>query len=245
MKSLLLKTSLLLATVASSSFAIFGIGGHWAPNLGAGLDASKDSITNIAGQSVTLDQKAVDGLQGFGVKLWIDAIPFVDIEASSNLQVARYKATIDYGTTSLPLEVATGLPIIATASPVAGILTSDLTIKYPLVKFPPVVSIVKVYVGAGVSHMLTPKPLTADFALKALEGKSPTSVEEIQTAIIDAYKKEGLNSGIGGHFLVGAKAKVPVIPIAVYADIKYHFGGNLPEGMNTGMTLQLGGALAF
>ena len=54
-----------------------------------------------------------------------------------------------------------------------------------------------------------------------------------------------LNSAVGGHVLVGATAKLPVIPIAVYIDGKYHLGGGLPDAVSPGFTIQMGGGLAF
>jgi len=245
MKHLFGKLALFGATLYTSSFAIFGIGGHYAPNLGAGLDAKTDTVYSFVNSSVVLQQESVKGLSGLGVKFWVDAIPLVDIEASVNLQLSRYTVSLNQDTTKIPLEVDTDLPIIKKASPVAAIVTSDLSVKYPVFKFPPLVSLIKIYVGGGLSHLITPAPLTPDFAKKALQGKTLTSTNDISNAIIDAYKKEGLQQGLGAHVLLGAKAKVPVIPIAIYTDLKYHFGGNLPKGFNNGVTLQLGGALAF
>jgi hypothetical protein len=51
---------------------------------------------------------------------------------------------------------------------------------------------------------------------------------------------------MGGFVQLGAKAKPPVIPVAVYLDLKYHFLGFMPkEASSSALTLELGGALAF
>jgi hypothetical protein len=49
-------------------------------------------------------------------------------------------------------------------------------------------------------------------------GKTVQTPDEVSAVLIDAIKNEGLKSGVGFHLELGAKAKVPVIPIAVYAD---------------------------
>jgi len=64
--------------------------------------------------------------------------------------------------------------------------------------------------------------------------------EEIVDAVID----EGLTTGIGGHVIGGARFKIPVIPIAAYANAKYYFGSP-SDAFNPGAVFELGGGLAF
>ena len=46
--------------------------------------------------------------------------------------------------------------------------------------------------------------------------------------------------------MVGAKAKPPIIPVAVFANIKYHILSSMPSAVDgNSLTLELGGALAF
>ncbi|MBO6136813.1 MAG: hypothetical protein J6P30_09620 [Fibrobacter sp.] len=67
-------------------------------------------------------------------------------------------------------------------------------------------------------------------------------VENIQ----DAALEEGLKTSIGGHTLVGLRAKLPIIPIAAYANFKYYFGGDFPEEIEPGrMAAEIGVGLAI
>jgi hypothetical protein len=51
---------------------------------------------------------------------------------------------------------------------------------------------------------------------------------------------------VGFHLEIGAKAKPPIIPIAVYANMKYHFLSTMPSAVDgNSLTMELGGALAF
>ena len=62
----------------------------------------------------------------------------------------------------------------------------------------------------------------------------------------DAALEEGLKTSIGGHILVGLRAKLPIIPIAAYANFKYYFGGDFPEEITPGrMAAEVGVGLAI
>ena len=66
--------------------------------------------------------------------------------------------------------------------------------------------------------------------------------EKVQKAAVD----EGLNTSIGGHILIGTRAKLPIIPIAAYANFKYYFGGDYPEEIDPGhMAAEVGVGFAL
>ncbi len=252
---------------ATSSYAIVGLGFHWAPGWGSSVKASSGDVFDMdqggTAQSASILQEKSDRNIGFGAKLWIDFLPFVDIEVSSMMQVFEYGLALDMQgdllDTNIALEIETGLPGYEKAKPVFGVISSDLSVKYPVFKFPPVVNIVKLYVGGGVSHFVSTAILTKDFAEDAITSgidqddytppASPSEdqiAEDFVDAIVNQFKDEGLQMGIGGHLLVSAKAKVPVVPIAAYIDGKYHFGGNVPSGFERSfLSIQIGAALAF
>jgi hypothetical protein len=67
-------------------------------------------------------------------------------------------------------------------------------------------------------------------------------VENLQEAALE----EGLKTSIGGHILVGMRAKLPIIPIAAYANFKYYFGGDFPEEVEPGrMAAEVGVGFAL
>jgi len=250
MKTLCVKSLLILAVLTAYSHAIIGIGGQWSPNFFAELSGSKDSLIRTS-STLSLNQQSNTGLNGFGLKLWIDAIPFIEVEIATNLQFVKYEVTLELvgagnADTTIPLEIETGLPFFSKAKPVFGKVTTDLSIKYPFVKFPPLVKIVKLYVGAGLTHVLSAAVLDVEFAKKAVANiHDPARTTDASNAIVDAFAKEGLSNGIGGHVLVGAKIKPPMMPFAVYIDGKLHLGGGLPEEVSSGFTLETGAGLAF
>ena len=71
---------------------------------------------------------------------------------------------------------------------------------------------------------------------------SDAMVENLQEAALE----EGLKTSIGGHILVGVRAKLPIIPIAAYANFKYYFGGDFPEEVEPGrMAAEVGVGFAL
>ena len=71
---------------------------------------------------------------------------------------------------------------------------------------------------------------------------SDALVENLQ----DAALEEGLKTSIGGHILVGLRAKLPIIPVAAYANFKYYFGGDFPEEVEPGrMAAEIGVGFAL
>ncbi len=250
MKTMFIRTLALAATAVVYSHAIFGIGGQWAPALGLQVKSSNQNIASNGSDSISIKQGSVSGLNGFGLKLWIDALPFVDIEAGSNFQYGLYDVGILTPSTQTDLKFDLGVPILN--KPGFARIMSDVTILYPFLKLPPVVDIVKFYAGAGVTHVLATEVLNASFAKKAVakatasDASAANSSDKVAAILTKAIKDEGLKSGIGFHLEVGAKAKPPVVPIAIFVDFKYHFLSTMPSAVDgNSLTMEMGGALAF
>jgi len=246
---------------AAQSFAIVGFGGHYVINT-ATVDAAKSTVysSDEAGVDMTLDQKKVDGLSGAGVKFWIDVLPFVDIEATGNMQFSRYSANLtvsqDDGTTqNVPIELEfDNVPFLNKARPVFASMTGDLSVTYPFDMLP----IVRPYVGGGVSFVASTPVMSKKFTENFLKSAAPAllastasgeitdeAADQLGTALGEALAEEGLNTGIAGHALVGLRIKPPVIPLAVYANAKYYVGGNFDSQYNPGFVFELGGGFAL
>lgn len=246
------------ALAAGSSHAIFGIGGHYGPALGFEVESTEGTVAGSGSNAIQLNSGSVEGLTGFGVKLWIDMLPFIDLEATGWTQFGTYSVDIltpngNGGTTTTPVEFDFGAPLVPT-EPVFARMGGDLAVLYPFLKFPPAISLIKVYGGGGITFGAATAVLSADFAEGALEKArnsgdfDPATSDEAAVAEIlaEAIVEEGFSFGMGGFVQVGAKAKPPVVPIAAYLDLKYHFLGFMPdEASGSGLTLELGGALAF
>jgi hypothetical protein len=252
MRTMLTRSLALAACAVVYSHAIFGIGGQWAPAPSLEVKGGKGKIASVGSDSIQINQAKVSGLNGFGLKLWIDALPFIDLEAGSNIQYGFYDVSIlGPGTSKQDLTFDLGVPTVD--KPAFARIMSDVTVLYPFLKLPPLIGIVKLYAGAGLTHVMATEVLNAKFAKKAVDkaaaantANPPDTPEEVSKVIVDAIKDEGLKSGVGFHLELGAKAKAPIIPIAIFTDVKYHFLGSMPSAVDgNSMTFELGGALAF
>lgn len=251
MNSMWMKTLALAASAVATSHAIFGIGGQWAPAPSLEIKSTSANIAGSGSDSISIDQGGVSGLQGFGVKLWIDALPFVDIEIGSNIQWGMYDVSIVApGEDPIDLNFDLGVPTVD--KPGFARIVNDISVVYPFLKLPPVVSLVKLYAGGGITHVLATEVLNASFAKKAVAAAveedpgAAGSAEEISEILVNAIVDEGLKSGMGFHLVAGAKAKPPVIPIAAFVNFKYHFLSTMPSAADANsLTMEIGGALAF
>lgn len=232
------------ALCISPSFAILGIGVHYAPNFGTSLD--KTSNEEIAGLSsgdlqlgkVEYRHGSFSGMQGFGLKLWVDILPIIDIEATYNLQWGSYSSTLtvtglDGQAIERDIELEfDGVPFGKT-TPKFVAMNGDLSITYPITSLP----IIRPYIGGGLTYYLSTPVMSAKFInnyMEVLEGElkealvSGTMTEEqakeLANKLSEKLQDDGLNTNIGGHIILGLRAKLPIIPIAAYVNGKYYFG---------------------
>ena len=255
MKKLFAATALALATQA---FAIIGVGAHYVTNLGT-LKGETEviSMSPLIGD-VTLSRSEVSTLQGLGFKLWIDLLPFVDVEGTFNFAATRYKPYLEVPALNkkIDFEFSPDAPynmVFPKANPVYGLFSGDLSITYPID-----LPIVRPYAGLGISYMagipLMNKKFIEDMEpalVKILEANISGSDtdEEVAKTISDEFSKALKNAdyktGIGGHAIVGARFKLPFIPIAAYANTKYYFGGGIDPKFTQGVVFELGGGFAI
>ena len=261
------------ALLATQSFAIIGIGGHYAPGFGTKMSGMDETAPVTQDGSVLLKHGGFDGtMQGFGFKLWVDILPIIDIEATMNFQFGSYDASLyvqdvtgQY--TEVPLEIELGGTPFGKANPKFVAMTGDLSITYPITFIP----IIRPYIGGGLSYHLNSFVLNQEFVSKVVDGTTQTLIQELAAIdatdpnavaaaqekaqqlgeamkknVQDAALDESLNTSIGGHILVGLRAKLPIIPIAAYGNFKYYFGGDYPSEVDAGnMTVELGVGLAL
>lgn len=253
------------ALLATQSFAIIGIGGHYAPNIGTKMDASKAEAFSKA-PNISFDHGDFKNMQGFGFKMWIDVLPIIDIEATYNIQFASYDAalhvkSLDGSTKDIPLEIELGGSPFAKATPKFVAMNGDLSITYPFTKLP----LIRPYIGGGLTYYLNTFVLDHDFVeglvnnqnfqnmITSLAENGELTKEkaaEIGEALKADIQKEaldeGLNTSIGGHVLVGFRIKPPIIPLAVYANFKYYIGGDFSDEIDAGhMAVEVGGGFAL
>jgi hypothetical protein len=258
MKSSWIKSFILLGALTLPSHAILGVGVHLAPAFGPEVKASNGDImpdgSNASGR-ISLMTGSVSGLSGIGTKFWIDFLPFIDVEATTNIQVGYYDMAfiVDDGNGSpdtTEVDPEFNIPL-AQSKPFYGRLSGDVAVLYPFFKIP----LLKLYAGGGLSYIAATPVLNNSFAKDALtQAEAEGSFESdnansaaIQEVLVDALKDEGLQMGLGFFVQAGAKVKPPIIPIALNANGKYGFGGPSVKGVSgvPGFTAELGAAFAF
>ena len=184
----------------------------------------------------------------FGGKAYIDFIPFLPIDAielSCNFGVWQYNGSLQY--LNVTETVAGGAPVYS--EPInLGVKTQDLgyfglegtpyaklhldfTVKKELFSL----ILVKFDAGLGMSvHFSTPL-LSASLVEKALEKAHGTDINailaglnenatggELGKQIVEEILNQTLNNAVyGAHIFLGARAKLPVIPVGIYVDGKF------------------------
>ncbi len=250
------------ALLVSQSFAIIGIGGHYSPNVGTKLKSAEKASIEGTGDLLKFDHGSFSNIQGFGFKAWIDFLPFIDVEATFNIQFASYSAAFYVpggdAEVRVPLEIElAGVPF-GKATPKYVAMNGDLTIAYPFLKWLP---IVHPYIGAGITYHLNTFILNKKFVdgifsdMKAkyrdekmaeLLSDPKALSKELAEEVADEALDKGLNKSIGFHAMIGARAKLPIIPIALYANAKVYLGGDYDSDIDAGhFAFEIGGGFAL
>lgn len=231
------------ALCVSPSFAIIGLGFHYAPNFGTSLDKTKnESIGSFGagdlGSSIKYRHGSFSGMQGFGLKLWVDILPIIDVEATYNLAWGSYSSTmtvtgLDGKVVEQDIELEfDGVPFGKT-TPKFVAMNGDLSITYPITWLP----IIRPYIGGGLTYYLSTPVMSAKFIkgyMDVLSGElrdalvngkmDAAQAKELSDKISSKLQDDGLNTNLGGHILLGVRAKLPIIPVAAYVNGKYYFG---------------------
>lgn len=258
---------------------------------GLSLGSLPSGITGITGEYLPVYISRLNWTRtnfNIGGKAFIDIIPFIDAaEVSFNFGVWEYKGSISYPTAISPhstpsdfnpdslfdVTYATrpltlkefGMDYFGLDETPYAKLTLDFTIRKYLFKFPPVVNILKIYGGGGLSvHYATPvlsQALIQDaigdqfkmFSLESLQGNlfnmGGDPGDDIMKAVVDKIIEKSRKPIMGCHLDVGAMVKLPVIPVGFYVDGKFMIPfsdldehvdiGGLGVLLNTGISLTL------
>lgn len=250
------------ALLVSQTFAIGGIGGHYSPNVGTKLKSADKASIEGTGDLLKFDHGTFSNIQGFGLKAWIDFLPFIDVEATFNIQFASYSAAFYVpggdAEVRVPLEIElAGVPF-GKATPKYVSMSGDLSITYPFLTWLPVVH---PYVGAGITYHLNTFILNKQFVdgifsdmkekykeeeIAKLLSDPKALANELAEELADEALDKGLNKSIGFHLLVGARASIPLIPLAIYANVKFYLGGDYDSDIDAGVVaFEIGGGFAI
>lgn len=241
------------ALLATQSFAIAGIGAHYTPAVGTSLKEAKRSEIFKGQDKLQFSHGNFDYIQGFGFKAWVDLLPFIDIEGTFNIQFASYNASLwamrDDGTfKEIPMEIELGGTPFAKATPKYIAMNADISVTYPfsIPLFP-----IRPYVGGGLTMHWNTFVLNKAFVANVIKdayGETAVvpSANELADKVVDYAKDEGLTKSIGIHLLAGVRFKLPIIPIAAYANVKCYLGGDYDDDIDAGhFAFELGGGFAL
>ncbi|MEN9353723.1 MAG: hypothetical protein RL318_1048 [Fibrobacterota bacterium] len=248
MKRLSLSVLSLGLLAAAPSHALFGVGVSYGMNSTSvsGENATLETAAmpeylksyatqnGLSAPSLELNRAKVSGLKQLGAKVWID-IPLTDItvDASSNVAWGSYASTAVFndGTAAgaNDLEVKTGLK---TSFPVWGIgkgetpyinLLNDLTLRYTFLSLPPVISLVKLSAGGGVTMAYGTRVVGKD-DVKDLFGTGTASTDPVavQNELSKRLSDNLYTTTFGGHLDLNVTVKPPVMPLAIYVDGKWY-----------------------
>ncbi|MFP4164750.1 MAG: hypothetical protein ACLFQB_12915 [Chitinispirillaceae bacterium] len=197
-----------------------------------------------------------------GAKVYVDMLPFIDaVELSCNFGMWEYQGALQYiDVTALrnaSVEEAQTIqnnPYKSTSYSYAstpmtidhfdlgywGVENTpyakfhlDASVKKKLLAFPPMVNILKLYGGAGLSmHFATPvlssklvEEVLADqnITYDELAGMEPGDTDALYQKVVERIIDGLSRPSFGAHLLAGAKFKLPVIPAGLYMDGKIMF----------------------
>lgn len=252
------------ALCATQSFAIFGIGGHYSPSVTTKLNASEQqTVRTIEVEDQTVGQvlyshKSFTSMQGFGFKVWVDILPFIDIEATYNIQWGSYDASLfiqagNEDPIEQPLEIEFGGVPFGKATPKYVGMNGDLSVTYPFTFLP----IIRPYIGGGITYYMNTPLLDSAFISKFMTSAGDILLDEnsqmdasqnveLAKALAKEVSEEGLQKSIGGHIIAGVRIEPPIIPAAVYLNAKYYFGGDFHKDIENGkFVFEIGAGFAL
>jgi len=273
MKRLSLSIAALGLLAATPSHALLGLGVNYGHNF-AEVKSESSTLTaaqmpsylqsyaqsnNLSNPTLELDREKVSGLQQLGVKAWID-IPFTDfsVDLGSNVAWGSYKSQVifDDGTPEGAHSFSAS-PSLSTNFPVWGIgkgetpyinLLNDLTLRYTFLKLPPLSPLkpLKISAGAGATLVYGTRVVSKNDVESILSGTAPADLNSVtaQKKLSDKISNNLYTTTWGGHLDLNILFKVPVLPIAIYADGKWYVHTSVSDAASK-YPLALSGGLAF
>ena len=217
---------LIVLLTTNSAFGLFGIGINGGVELidMKKLELSKTlSFTDLNGDSYSygVERDAITNPIHVGAQFQFDlpVLP-IGIEADFGASWADYKWTAPKTIGDYNLDFGTGGDGENFSETYTFLhANADITVKYYILNFPPVVNTVSFYVGGGAGyHYIT--PLVSPELVK--EELKDTNISASENNIdVESIVEKG--SYFGGHFVVGARIKPPVIPFSFNIDYKHYF----------------------
>jgi hypothetical protein len=261
MKTSLLAASAVVLAAQAPSHALFGLGVSYGQNFTT-IDGTHETIGAAQlppmlaaygpeDASMTLHRGSLSGLTQVGLKTWLDLplIP-VEFEGAANVSFGAYESSakmfngVDTVTVPVSIDIPLDLAGAGEGKTPYTSLALDVSVRYPFLTLPPLSPLkpLKFYVGAGASWFYATRVVSQE-DLKELFPGAPEG-EVTESMLKDALKDNISESSFGGHVLLGAQFKVPVLPLAVFVDGKWYFNAATSDAASNN-PLAVSGGVAF
>ncbi|MCK4417251.1 MAG: hypothetical protein KAV99_03710 [Candidatus Latescibacteria bacterium] len=195
----LLALSCCFFAMVNPAYALFRLGVHGGKDLYSIEQESRMfSLKDKSVASLTREEIAEPIL--FGGDIYLDIIPFVDLELGLEAAVTKYDFTYIVAADTTSEEAAFGR------------IALYATLKRNIIQFPPVIQVVSVYIGGGTGLYLVSPVICEDLVYDELE----TGEEELEVSQLI-----GKAVRAGAHAVVGIKLTPPGAPLALDLKAKY------------------------
>ena len=193
------------------AWAIFGFGVHAGQDLFTIEKKDQFSFNLIDGSNVGLTREEISNPTHFGMHFFMDMIPaplIDEIDVSVDFSSKKYKYTFEN-----PAYTGSGSQIQPEEVKYNRI-GGAVTIRHYLMKFPPMLKTVRVYIGAGFGMQMISPIVGRDLIYDNLfDSVTPLNLESQ-----DVLKKSSKACFVG---LLGVRVKPPLLPVSVRAEGRY------------------------
>jgi hypothetical protein len=221
----LLALSCCFFAMANPAYALFRLGVHGGKDLYSIEQESTEFHLKGDNSLASLTREEIAEPILFGGDIYLDMIPFVDVELGLEAAIAKYNFTYIVAADTTSEDAAFGR------------IALYATLKRNIIQFPPVIHVVSVYIGGGTGLYLVSPVICKDLVIDELK----TAGEELEVSQLI-----GKAVRAGAHAVVGIKLKPPVAPLALDLKAKYVMLGKgsykEPEGF---FALSVGLAFGF
>ena len=201
----LIKSLIPLFIITSQVFAIAGFGISANQSL-FNVDASTSDLTLPDGSKVgSFSSSKYSNGYGLGGYLYIDVIPFIDIDIEGNSIITKYDFSFANPVNTLKKQIITGA------------LSGYITAQKKLFKLSiPLLAKAKLTAGAGINFNISPPVIDQTMLESIIPTGSDVSNGTVDTKALIEYIGDNKNSSTGFHIQTGLQFKILMLDSFLY-----------------------------
>ena len=201
----LIKSLMPLFIITSQVFAIAGFGISANQSL-FNVDASTSDLTLTNGSKVgSFSSSKYSNGYGLGGYLYIDVIPFIDIDIEGNSIISKYDFSFANPVDTLKKQIITGA------------LSGYITAQKKLFKLSiPLLAKVKLTAGAGINFNISPPVIDQTMLESIIPTGKDVSNGTVDTKALIEYIGDNKNSSTGFHIQTGLQFKILMLDSFLY-----------------------------